>query len=86
MRHKFKPYIRRANGCEKSESLRVALRLAAYQLTGQPFYVLVQRGFPRLAIEVGHSRSAIVRTIIGAHFGGFNAWANRLKRRAQGAK
>lgn len=68
---RYKPYIRRANGREKSESLRTAYRLAFYKSSGRPFYVLVQRGFPRIAVEVGKSRQSIENSIL---------WLNVRKR------
>jgi hypothetical protein len=61
---KFKPYIRLANGREKSSSFREAFRLAFYQSLGRPFYVMVQHGFPTLAIAVGPSRHDIQQSIL----------------------
>jgi hypothetical protein len=85
---RYTPYIRRGNFREKSTSFRVAFRLAFYrdwsQRTGKPFYVLVQRGWPNLAIEVGRDKAAIIRRIIGARSrGGFPAWCLRIKKFGQ---
>jgi hypothetical protein len=70
-RNLYRPYIRRANGREISESLAGAVRLAFYRFRGRPFYVLVQRGFPRHALAVGPSRASIENDIV---------WLNVRKR------
>lgn len=86
MKNKFKPYIRKANGKERSKSFRGAMRLAFYQELKKPFYVMVQRGFPNLVIGVGSSRYAIEQGIlpIWEKRMSFKEWAQRIKRRAQG--
>ena len=83
---RYRPYIRRANGRERSESWRCALRLAFYQQRGKPFFVAVQRGFPRNVFAVGPSRKQLLDSFVGAHphFGGFKAWARRMQRYATG--
>jgi hypothetical protein len=85
MRSKFQPYIRRANGKERSEDLRTAIRLAFYQQLRRPFYVMVQRGYPRHVMAVGASRHDIAKSLLGARVGGFKAWSKRVQRRASGA-
>jgi hypothetical protein len=67
----FRPYIRRANGREKSDSISGAMRLAYYQIRGRPFYVLVQHGFPNHAVAVGESRASIENSLM---------WLNIRKR------
>lgn len=83
---KYKPYARRANGSERSESMRIAFRLALYQASGKPFYVLVQRGFPNLAIEVGMSKRDVMSLPCPVAFGRstFRAWASRIQKHARG--
>lgn len=88
MRNKFRPYVRRANGWEKAGSLRIAVRLAFYQSRNRPFYVMVQRGFPNLAMDCGASKRDVARTPLMVASGRqkFRAWARRIQRYAQGAK
>lgn len=80
---KFKPYIRRANGKEKSEDFRIALRLAFYQMLERPFFVMVQHGFPNLAIEVGASKKEIMKSILVVFLKQktFKEWTKTIKRR-----
>lgn len=80
----YKPYVRRANGRERSESLRVAVRLAFYQELGRPFYVMVQRGWPNLAIACGRTKEDVKRQPLLVRRLGFSGWANRVKRLARG--
>ena len=83
---KYKPYARLANGSERSESMRIAFRLAFYQERGKPFYVLVQRGFPNLAIEVGSSKRDVMSKPcpVAFHSFTFRAWANAIQKHARG--
>jgi hypothetical protein len=85
-RSRYKPYIRRANGKERSESLREAYRLAYFSITrGKNFFVMVQRGFPNLVIASGLSRVAIKRGLLAYEKSvDFDRWANIIKRRARG--
>lgn len=85
-RNKYRPYVRRANGREKADTARVALRLTFYQLRGRPYYVMVQRGFPNLAIEAGRSKHELKRTPFQVAFGRmkFRAWAKMIEAKARG--
>ena len=84
---KYRPYIRRHRRGDRSSSFRVAYRLAFYESLRKPFYVMVQRGFPRDVMECGKSRSALESSIMwlqiyrkyGARFKDF---ARRLQARA----
>jgi hypothetical protein len=80
------PYVRRANGREKSTSFRIALQLAFYQYIGRPHYVMVQRGFPNLAICVGRSKRDVQSQPLTVAVGRetFREWAQRVKRRESG--
>ncbi len=80
-RHKkFRPYVRLANGRERSGSLRTAFRLAFYQGLGKPFYVMVQHGFPNEAISVGASKRDIQRSpfLVAAKKMRFRQWAKLI--------
>lgn len=79
MRNRYKPYIRRANGRERSSSFRVAFRLAWMRERRKPFYVLVQRGFPNHAVAVELTRAALKESILGVRRGGFEKWPRRIK-------
>lgn len=83
-----KPYIRRANGKEMASSIRDAYRLAYCQLTygTRGFYVLIQRKTGREILDCAKTSSELKRRIIMCHFVRFQAWANSVKRRAQGKK
>lgn len=56
---KFRPYVRRANGKEKAETIIEALNLAYYRLSGKPFFVMVQHGFPNLSILSGRTKAEV---------------------------
>ena len=86
MRRKYDPYVRRANGSEMAESLRIAFRLAYYQLRGKPFFVMVQRGFPNLAIEVGASKREVQQQPLSVNIGrlSFKQWAKQVGAKARG--
>lgn len=79
---KFMPYVRRANGREKSESFRIAFRLAFYQDKGTPFYVMVHRGFPNLVMECGATKREVQQKPTGVAFGfqSFRQWARRIRK------
>lgn len=83
---KFKPYIRRANGREKSTSFRMAMRLAFYQSFNRPFYVMVQHGFPNLAIAVGPNRADIEQSILSVNIGrqSFRDWSRAIQKSSTG--
>ena len=89
---KFTTYVRRANGKEKAETFRVAFRLAFYESLKRPYFVMVQRGFPDLAIAVGATKREVKQTPILVLFGDrffsrtFRNWARSIQRRASGAK
>ncbi|HWL09769.1 MAG TPA: hypothetical protein VNQ76_15285 [Planctomicrobium sp.] len=80
------PYVRRANGREKSESFRIAIRLAYYQMRRRRFYVMVQHGFPNLAIEVGASKREVQQKPLPVACGKmkFKEWAKLIQRKARG--
>lgn len=84
LRDRYKPYIRRANGREKAESLRDAINLTYHRMLKKPFYVLVQRGWPNLVIGCGENKAEIKRRPLAANWYGFNNWTQILKHRAQG--
>jgi len=85
---KYKPYIRRMNGKEKANDLFTAYRLAFYQelylKKGNKCFVMVQRGFPNLAIAVGASRKDVKKSIfiICAKRISFKKWTTETKRYA----
>lgn len=85
---KYKPYVRRANGREKAETLRIAYRLAFYRMRRKPFYVMVQRGFPNLAIEVGATKRDVQTKPVMIAWRGwkFKAWARHVYRNAIGVE
>lgn len=85
-RHRYKPYVRRANGKERSESFRTAIRLAFYRELGKPFWVMVQRGWPNLAIECGATAADVRGMPLLSKLFGFQVWANRLKQQARGER
>jgi hypothetical protein len=80
MRCKYRPYVRRANGREKAQTLRIAMRLAYYQARGKRFYVMVQRGFPNVAIAVGPSKRAVQRCPLTVNIGAetFRGWSRAI--------
>jgi hypothetical protein len=86
MKHhrKYKPYVRLANGRERSKSLREAFRLAFYESVGKPFYVMVQHGFPNNVIGVGASKREVQRQPVVVAFGrkSFRQWASSIQRHA----
>jgi len=79
---KFRPYIRRANGREQATTLKMACRLAFYQMRGRKFYVMVQHGFPNLVLEVGATKRAIMQSFPMLHWFTFREFAKQLQRRA----
>lgn len=84
-RHKkFKPYVRRANGRERATSLRMAIRLAYYKMSGKPYYVMVQRGFPNAVIGVGASKRDVQRGPLLVAIGrlSFRTWSGAIRRLA----
>lgn len=83
LRHlKYRPYIRRANGRETSSNLAVALALAEYEIIKRPFYVLVQRGLPQVALLTGPNRQNLLKRLCRAQKIGFKAWARNIQREA----
>ena len=75
-----KPYIRRANGRERSGTIRLAFQLAWFRMTYKSgFYVLVQRGVKNEVLACGKSRTEIIRSLVGCFFERFNSWANEAK-------
>lgn len=79
-----KPYIRRANGKETSDSFRETFRLAFYTVRNKPFYVLVQRGVKNEVMACGASKAELLRGFFGCYFTPYTVWTNRLKLNAQG--
>ena len=84
IRNKFLPYVRRANGREKAESMRIAFRLAYYQTLRKPYVVMVQKGFPDIAIEVASSKRELKDKplVVAMKTMSFREWAKRIQRRA----
>lgn len=87
-RNKYKPYVRRANGKEHTSSWRVAFRLAFYQESGRPYYVMVQRGWPNMAIEVGASKREVQQKPLLVAFGriSFRIWAKTIRKESMSQK
>lgn len=81
---KYLPYVRLANGREKTVSWRMAIRLAAYQIKGKPFYVMVQRGFPNLVIDVARHKRELQRSpvFVAAGRQTFREWAKSIQKSA----
>lgn len=89
MRNKFKPYIRRMRGDEKATSLLVAYRLAFYQECHKgSAYVLVQRGFPRLVLDVAGSKEELRGKILVVASGRktFKQWCRDVGHHARGSE
>lgn len=80
-----KPYIRRANGHETSDSFRMLWTIAGMidQYGRRGYYVLVQRGVPNSVMAVGESRAQIIRCLVGCFYQRFSSWSNNTKRLAQ---
>lgn len=72
------PYVRLANGREKAERFREAMRLAIFKKSGKPYYVLVQRGYPNTAIAVGLSKRDVKQSIFSVAVGRmtFREWCH----------
>lgn len=85
---KFRPYVRRANGRERPNSLRVAMLLEFYRRKKRPFYVMVQRGFPNLVIECGATRRDLEQSVLPVFAGmmTFRRWSRQMMERAAGMK
>jgi hypothetical protein len=81
---RYRPYVRRANGREMATSLKMAYRLAFYNLRGKPFYVMVQHGFPNLALQVDKSKLEIQRSIVEVHakWSTFRKWQGKIHKLA----
>jgi len=84
--------VRKATGREKAETLRIAVRLAYFRIrkrdTGKDYYVMVQRGFPGLAIEVGETRQEVQRKPlkVALKLKTFRQWARSVGRLARGPR
>lgn len=78
---KYRPYVRRANGRARGDSLRTALRLAFYRERGRPFYVMVQHGVPNNVIGVGATRRDLERSPLPVAVGKmtFRRWSRRVQ-------
>lgn len=85
---RYRPYVRRARGDEKTDSSRCAFRMAflamAYGPTG--FYVMVQRGLPRIVVDCGRTKRAVERAPlpVASKRQTFRKWASRVARKARG--
>lgn len=81
---KFLPYVRRACPRDRSESLRVAMRMAYFQTMGVEFFVMLQRGFPHLVIECGRTKREVKNSPLVVQFGSmsFRKWARAIQKRA----
>jgi hypothetical protein len=88
VRNRYKPYIRRGNFGERTESWATAMRLAFYKVTRKPYYVMVQRGWPNCALDAQDSRRALKSCILMVTLGKmkFSAWTKAIMRQCQGAK
>ena len=60
---KGKPYIRRAHRKDKSESMRVAFRMAFLQITYGNYYVLVQHGFRNQVVHAERTKEDLVNSL-----------------------
>lgn len=79
---KYTPYVRKANGRERCEHWRMRIRLSHYQAIGKPFYVMVQRGFPNLIIDIGRNKRELRRGPLMVAVGRmtFRQWAKQVQR------
>jgi hypothetical protein len=77
------PYIRRRSPKDKSESLKVAYRMA---YLGENCVVLVQRGYPHLVMWADRTKRDLLRSIVHVrrpNARSFRQWANRFARHAR---
>jgi hypothetical protein len=82
--HKYRPYIRRMNGKEKSDDIFIAMRLAFYRKMikkGEKVYVCVQTGFPNNAIMIGKTKEEIKNRILVVRIRkwSFKKWAKAIQ-------
>ncbi|MCA9013275.1 MAG: hypothetical protein KDB01_26180 [Planctomycetaceae bacterium] len=85
VRNKYLPYVRRGNGREVAEGFASAFRLAFYQtLCPRRYYVMVQRGFPNVAIGVGRSKREVQQEpcLVSLRAYSFREWAKMIQRLA----
>lgn len=80
-KNKYKPYIRIANGKERSDSFRTAIRLKFLELNFGKFYVIVQHGFPNDVMAAASTKEELKNCVFVVHAGilKFNDWANNIK-------
>lgn len=64
---KYKPYIRKLQPQDRTESLRVAVRMSYYEVMKKPAYVLVQHGFPHNVLEIDDTKASLKNRIVGIH-------------------
>ncbi len=77
---KHMPYVRKINGKEKTTDSFLVRHLAFYSKRGG--YVMVQHGFPNIALAVGESKQAVKDKIYTVALGleSFKQWARKAKR------
>lgn len=80
-KNKYKPYIKIANGKERSDSFRTAIRLKFLELSFKKFYVIVQHGFPKDVMVAARTKEELKNSIlvVSARIIKFNVWANNMK-------
>lgn len=85
---KFEPYVRRYKPGDKAVSLRTACRMAFYHVMGRNFFVLLQRGKPRVVLDVAGSRRELEQMQVQVAMGRmtFASWAREIGRQARGGK
>lgn len=87
-KNKYKPYIRIANGKERSDSLRSGCWLAFLERTYEKYYVIVQHGFPNNVIAAARTKEELKNRVLVVSSGiiKFNTWANNIKHIARRRK
>lgn len=77
---KGKPYIRRAHAADKSESIRVAFRMAYLQEMYGDYYVLVQHGFHNFVLAAARTKEELRQSILVVGMGRstFKQWQREI--------
>lgn len=62
--------------------------MAYFQTMGVDYFVMLQRGFPHLAIECGRTKREVEESPLVVKFGSmsFRRWARAIQQRAVGVK
>lgn len=81
------PYVRRANGREKTVSLRMATLLEYQRSLGRPFFVMLEGGRSNIVIEVGATKREVQQRPFAVATGrmSFREWARRMRRALLGS-